>query len=137
MERRSFLARILRLAGLTALPSAVFADAPAMPRPEPRPALLLQASRLAGFQYHQGEAHWAEIHVGAPLTLARDPENRYDARAIRVDWQGHKLGYVPRVENATLASLMDRGHKLAAVVRTKRESPDPWQRIEFEVYLAG
>ena len=35
--------------------------------------------------------------AGAALSLVREPDNAYDPRAVRVDWQGHKLGYVPRM----------------------------------------
>lgn len=148
MKRRTFLARILQLIGLAAAPVVGVASQPVAPardetrkghrvQPEPQPPLLLQISPLAGFQYHQGEACWSEIQEGAALTLVREPDNRYDDRAIRVDWRGRKLGYVPRIENATLASLMDRGHRLAAEVNAKRESPDPWQRLELRVYHLG
>lgn len=146
MQRRSFLTTLLRLAGLATLPSlgssgaiagttTPAAAAKAVARKTQQPALLLQTLPIAGFQYHQGEACWAELRQGARLALVREPDNRHDARAIRVDWQGHKLGYVPRAENATLASLLDRGHILEARIRSLRDSHDPWQRVELEICL--
>ncbi|MBI3371899.1 MAG: hypothetical protein HY017_09120 [Betaproteobacteria bacterium] len=30
---------------------------------------------------------------------------------MRVDWNGHKLGCVPRIQNHALAQLLDRGHR--------------------------
>jgi hypothetical protein len=136
MERRTFLARILHLAGLAAVPSVGVASASAMSaRAESSEPLLLQTSPVAGFQYHQGETLWPEIQEGCVLTLTREPDNRHDQRAIRIEWQGKKLGYVPRIDNAALASLMDRDHMLVARVNAKRESLDPWQRLELDVYL--
>lgn len=143
MQRRSFLTALLRLVGLATMPSFLATNASAAPisttrtaaRSATRPPLLLQTSPLAGFQYHQGEACWPELREGARLALVREPDNRYDTRAIRVDWQGLKLGYVPRAENATLASLMDRGHVLEARILALRGSPDPWQRVALEIYL--
>lgn len=146
MQRRSFLSTLLRLAGLAALPALGASRATAgvvepstsaasAGRAAPQAPLLLQISPLAGFQYHQGEACWPELQLNACLTLTREQENRHDARAIRVDWQGRKLGYVPRAENATLASLMDRGHRLEARIQSLKESPDPWKRVALEIYL--
>lgn len=131
MQRRIFLTRILQLAGLAAAPTSAIAATQSKPEP-----LLLQTSPVAGFQYHQGEACWVDIPDGAELTLTREPENRHDPRAIRVEWRSRKLGYVPRLENATLASLMDRGQALSARLSAKRESRDPWQRLALDVFLA-
>jgi hypothetical protein len=130
MERRRFLTRLLQIAGLAATSGSAVASKPIKP-------LLLQTSPVAGFQYHQGEACWARIQEGDALELVREPDNRHDTRAIRVEWMGHKLGYIPRLDNATLASLMDRGHTLAARVATRQLSRDPWQRLTLAVSLVG
>lgn len=97
--------------------------------------ILLQDSPLAGFQYHAGKKLWDEMKVGDVLVLVREPDNPYDARAIRVDWHGHKLGYVPRRENADIARLMDNGAKLEARISRLIESRDPWQRVRFEILV--
>lgn len=128
MQRRTFLTRLMQLAGLAATPAVLAA-------PRPREPLLLQVSPVAGFQYHQGEACWDAIEAGAILHLVREPENAYDPRAIRLDWNGHKLGYIPRVENTTLASLLDRGNRLTARIEAKQESANPWHRLQVAVYL--
>ena len=97
--------------------------------------ILLQDSPLAGFQYHQGKALWAEMKVGDRLDLIREPENRHDTRAVRVEWRGQKLGYVPRRENADIARLIDNGSSLEARITRLTESRDPWQRVRFEIVL--
>lgn len=43
-----------------------------------------------------------------PLTLKREPNNKYDKNAIAVCY-GRPLGYVPRGLAAEIAPLMDRG----------------------------
>lgn len=98
-------------------------------------ALLLQASPLAGFQYHEGKRRWAEMRVGDALQLIREPDNRYDARAVRVEWRAHKLGYVPRADNEAVARLLDRGARLDARIVRLKESRNPWERVFFEVYV--
>lgn len=97
--------------------------------------ILVQSSPLAGFQFHEGKALWAQMKVGDVLTLVREPDNAYDPRAVRVEWQGHKLGYVPRRENEAVARQLDRGNKLEARIVQLRKHRDPWKRIEFEVFL--
>jgi hypothetical protein len=97
--------------------------------------ILLQDSPLAGFQYHAGKALWPQLKVGDALTLVREPDNPYDAQAVRVDWQGQKLGYVPRRENADVARIMDRGGRPEARITRLAEGRDPWSRVRFEILL--
>ncbi len=97
--------------------------------------ILLQDSPLAGFQYHHGKALWNEMKVGDELMLSREPDNPYDAKAIRVEWHGQKLGYVPRRENADIARIMDGGTRLRARISRLLDSRDPWQRIRFEILV--
>jgi hypothetical protein len=97
--------------------------------------LLVQSSPLAGFRYGEGAELWQELQVGDALTLVREPDNPHDANAVRVEWRGRKLGYVPRRENAAVAWGMDRGAPLRARLSRVAEHPNPARRIEFEVYI--
>jgi hypothetical protein len=98
-------------------------------------AILLQDSPLAGFQYHAGKALWPRMQVGDALALIREPDNPHDAKAVRVEWQGHKIGYVPRRENADVARFMDGGQKLTARIVRLAEGRDPWSRVRFEILI--
>jgi hypothetical protein len=97
--------------------------------------ILLQDSPLAGFQYHAGKALWPQMRVGDALALVREPDNPHDARAVRVEWRGHMIGYVPRRENADVARLLDRGQVLAARIVRLSEGRDPWSRVRFEILI--
>ena len=97
--------------------------------------ILVQRSPLAGSQYYALSSVWGEIRPGDKLLLKREPENRHDANAVRVEWNGHQLGYVPRAENRALAAAMDRGDKVEARVARMKRHRNPWQRVEFEVYV--
>jgi hypothetical protein len=44
---------------------------------------------------------------GTPVTLVREPENGYDPNAIQVWIDGKMVGYIPKNQNAALATLMD------------------------------
>lgn len=98
-------------------------------------AILLQASPLAGFQYHAGKTVWPQMRVGDALTLIREADNPHDAKAVRVEWQGHMIGYVPRRENDDVARLLDRGQPLAARITRLSEGRDPWSRVRFDILI--
>jgi hypothetical protein len=97
--------------------------------------ILLQDSPLAGFQYHAGKELWPQMRVGDALALIREPNNAYDANAVRIEWQGHKIGYVPRRDNADAARFLDRGQALEARISRLAEGRDPWSRIRFEILI--
>ncbi len=95
---------------------------------------LLQVSPVAGFQYHEGDAVWQFLRAGDPLHLVREPHNRFDERAVRLEWQGENIGYVPARDNAAVAQLLDRDESLDAVITSMAYSSNPWERLEFAVY---
>lgn len=93
----------------------------------------LQISSVAGFQYHRGETLWPQLATGQLLSLIREPGNRFDQRAVRIDWQGEKLGYIPAKDNATVSQLLDRGETMSVLIVGLKKSNNPWERIEVEV----
>ena len=97
--------------------------------------ILLQDSPVAGFQYHAGKQWWPHMRVGDTLILNREPDNSHDAMAVRIEWQGHKIGYVPRRDNADAARFMDSGQVLVARISRLAEGRDPWSRIRFEILI--
>ena len=126
--------KLWRLIAVLLLGLAIIVPASAV-EPGTSAKILLQSSPLAGFRYYEGKRLWSEMKVGDTLQLVREPDNSYDANAVRVEWQGHKLGYVPRADNEALARFMDRGSKASARITRLKKSRNPWQRMEFEVYL--
>lgn len=101
----------------------------------PSVRLLVQSSPLAGFRYAEARSVWHELRVGDALDLVREPDNDHDANAVRVEWRGRKLGYVPRAENGALAWAMDRGESLRARISRLAAHPNPRRRIELEVFI--
>ena len=97
--------------------------------------ILVQSSPLAGSQFYAVRKLRDEIRIGDRLSLTREPDNLHDSNAVRIDRNGQQLGYVPRKENRAVARALDAGEKLEARVSKLRDDPDPWQRVEFEVYL--
>lgn len=136
MKRRSFIAAILSALGVpsaTARPPLVAAPSaiPLAPR-----VFSFDEVQLAGFQYHAGESVWAELAEGHLLVLVREPGNPFDRSAIRVDWQGRKLGYVPRASNCQLANLMDQGVGATARIVGLAECRNPWYRVQLAIAIS-
>lgn len=97
--------------------------------------VLVQDSPLAGFQYHAGKKSWDEMKAGDVLTLVREPDNPHDAGAVRVEWRGRKLGYLPRAENRAVAAEMDGGGRVEARIGRLTRHRSPWQRVMVQVYV--
>jgi len=96
---------------------------------------LLQESPLAGFEYHRAPAIWCFMQEGDPLRLVREHLNPHDPNAIAVWFKNEKLGYIPKKENATLAQLMDRGHRLEARITRLLHTDNPWRRVRVRVEM--
>ena len=97
--------------------------------------ILVQSSPLAGFRYYAGETLWQEMREGDRLTLVREADNPHDGNAVRVEWQGQKLGYLPRAENRAVAAAMDNGEPVDARIAKLRQHRNPWQRMLIEVFV--
>jgi hypothetical protein len=97
--------------------------------------ILIQSSPLAGFQYHAGAELWDRLHVGDALTLVREPDNAHDPWAVRVEWHGRQLGYLPRAENRAVAAEMDGGATVSARIARLTNDRNPWRRPLIEVFV--
>ena len=97
--------------------------------------IVIQDSPLAGFKYYDGRALWDQLRVGNALKLVREPDNPHDANAIRVEWEGRMLGYVPRRENAHLARQMDRGAAIEARITQLQERRNGRHTISYEIFV--
>ena len=97
--------------------------------------IVVQHAPLAGFVYYDGDTVWNEIRSGDRLTLAREPANPHDANAVRIEWQGRMLGYVPRKDNPDLARQMDHGASVEARVTALEKFANGRRRISYLVYV--
>lgn len=95
--------------------------------------IVVQRSALAGVRHYEAARVWREIRVGDRLGLVREGSNPYDPSAIRVEWRGRKLGYLPRHDNAGAARQLDRGVLLEGRVVELRENRNRSRRIELEI----
>ena len=108
---------------------------PPLPAAAAQAVIIVQRSPLAGFRHYDGARFWSHMRAGDRLELVREPDNPYDASAVRVEWRGVKLGYVPRRDNAAVARQMDRGAPLEARIALLRENRNRSVRLEIEVVV--
>jgi hypothetical protein len=97
--------------------------------------IVVQHSPLAGFKYYDGKELWGEIHRGDPLTLVREPNNPHDHNAIRLEWKGHMLGYLPRRENSHLARQLDHGVAVEAHITELTRHRNGRHRLSYEIFV--
>lgn len=115
--------------------TAILACALAAPASAQQMRILVQSSPLAGFQYYGGKILWDEMREGDRLALVREPGNRHDPFAVRVEWRGAKLGYLPRSDNRDVAEEMDRGTPIAGRIGRLTTDRNPWKRVRVDVYV--
>lgn len=90
--------------------------------------ILLLNTSIAGIFYRDICEVKDKVRAGDILYLVREPGNKHDKKAIQVTTEdGYVLGYIPRVDNAILANLMDSGERLYAILLSDdiaRAKPD-------------
>jgi HIRAN domain-containing protein len=101
----------------------------------PTARIVVQDAPLAGFVYYDGRAVWDQMRKGDPLTIVREAANPHDENAIRIEWRGQVLGYVPRRDNADLARQLDRGARVDARITELTRSTNGRHRVSYEIYV--
>lgn len=102
---------------------------------EPALHIVVQQSALAGFRHYDGRNVWDALEPGDRIALVREADNAHDRNAVRMEWRGHMLGYVPRRENAHLARQLDRGVPLAARITRLDKSRNGRNRVSYEIFV--
>jgi len=67
---------------------------------------------IAGVGFSDYQKVLKQMKVGDSLSLTWERGNKYDPKAIRIDWKGTKLGYVSRKENAKVHQYREGGAKV-------------------------
>jgi hypothetical protein len=119
---------LILLASLTAAAAALAAESPSA-------RIVVQHAPLAGFVYYDGQAVWDRMKVGDRLTLAREPDNAHDSNAVRLEWQGRMLGYVPKRDNTDLARQMDHGAKVEARITELTRAANGRRRMSYVIHV--
>lgn len=72
------------------------------------------------------------LEVGDTLVLERDPENQYDANAIKILKNGEFLGFVAKEIAGEIAPLLDEGAEAAVEVIGMAGTLKPHLQIEID-----
>lgn len=132
MQRRRFLIRLSQtLAAFGAMPGAANAGA----RTDRPTRIHLQDCRIAGSHYYDCPDVLSDLRPGDALQFRRQPGNPHDERAIEVLWRDRKLGYLPRMDNAAAASLLDRTHELRGEILAVDDPDEEWEPISLRVWI--
>ncbi len=80
-------------------------------------------SAIVGIKFHPGSHDkLLETKDGEPVSLVRQPDNKYDKNAVACEIDGQMCGFVPRAQAERLAADMDAGKPVTArVYGTKLE----------------
>jgi len=89
---------------------------------------------IAGFNHYDGPEAESLLQAGMPLQLNRQPHNQYDKNAIEILSGEAKLGYIPRLNNKTIARLMDEGIMVQAEIKEIIPDSGFFDNVKVEVW---
>ena len=105
------------------------------PVPFANPIVLMDDIHVAGTTHVENIRELVErLQPGTQLTFKREKENPYDNQCIRVDFEGEKVGFVPRSSNDIPARLMDGGKQICGEIVDVEMLPR-WIKIHMKVVL--
>lgn len=106
-----------------------------IPKPFERDIFLFY-THVAGTTHIEGiEELEPHLNVDDRLDFFREPDNKYDKRAIVVKTtDGVKIGYVPREDNVVFSRLMDAGKLLYGRI-SEKEVRGSWIKINIKIFL--
>lgn len=138
MDRLTFLKGMLGKAALLTLPPLELLPQEEQDRlawTEDCHLIFIYNTYIRGFRFHQGPEVIGRIRPEDTLDLVREHDNAHDENAVAVYWEGHKLGYLPMLENVSLAYMLDHGLLLEChVVHTQPEA-QPWEQCFIAIDL--
>jgi HIRAN domain len=82
---------------------------------------------VAGMRYGD-DSEATRARPGDPVLLTREAANASDPWAVQVSWSGARLGYVPRQYARLVASLLEAGARLDAVIERRLLVPNEGPR---------
>lgn len=117
-----------------ALLAALWLASPASAESAAKARVMVQTTLTAGLAHHDAKTVWDEMQEGDALDLVREADNPHDPYAVRVDWSGHILGYLPQADNLDIARQLDRGQSLKARIVKRAKYRNHRRKLEIEIY---
>lgn len=89
---------------------------------------------VAGFSYYNGPQLINKMEIGDTIKLVREPNNKYDNKAIALHYNNHKIGFVPRIDNEVLSNIMDTNTLiLEAEISYVNAKKSTWEQVEIVI----
>lgn len=126
MNRSSFIQSLIGLYGIASLPEEMLTHY--------QKIYLLQCF-VRGFQYYQGSHLISQINKIGLLELVREPDNKYDKKAIALHFNKQKIGFIPAESNDVLSVLIDANLlELQAEITHIEPTVASWENVHIAVY---
>lgn len=97
--------------------------------------ILVHSTLAAGLRYHEAKAVWDQMQAGDEVVLIRERDSPHDTNAVRLEWNGHMLGYLPRSDNESVARQLDRGNALKARIARLSKYRNHRLKLDVDIYL--
>lgn len=89
---------------------------------------------VAGFRYYNGPQLINKMEIGDTIKLVREPNNKYDNKAIALYFQNNKIGFIPQMDNQVISNMMDVNMMLLnAEISYVNPKKDSWEQLEIIV----
>jgi len=85
---------------------------------------------IAGVQHHQMNKVLDFLDEGMELELVPEPTNKFDPNAIRIEFNGTMLGYVPKKFSSEVSGAIELGVELECIISKFNKSASPWEQCE-------
>lgn len=85
---------------------------------------------IAGVQHHSMYKVLKDLEVGYLLDLIREPENKFDPNAVRIEHNDTMLGYVPAKFSAGAAAILDVGGDIICEIIELNPTARPWEQCK-------
>ena len=89
---------------------------------------------IAGLYYYRNCNIISQLKSGTPLELEHEPDNIHDNKAIKISYNGYKLGYVPRRLNHIVLTMMILDKEIHAEVMAVTPIDNP-KTVNVIVYF--
>ncbi|MFC4818111.1 HIRAN domain-containing protein [Flavobacterium sp. GCM10023249] len=86
---------------------------------------------IAGLTYYEATQCFENLKIGTKLQLKVEQDNKFDARAVAIYFDEHKLGFVPKSENRIFYKLLIMGYN--TIFEASIQQIDPTEHPECQI----
>lgn len=92
---------------------------------------------VAGVQYSDYQRVLSKMKLGEQVRFIGEPKNVFDNKAIRIEYKGVKIGYVPAASAIQLGLWSEHGAKsiVVGVVTAINKNNPSWQLFTIQVLV--